>query len=334
VPRGRNATCDRLPVIKHPMLATLVDEPFDDDGWIFETKWDGVRAIGTIRADRSVELISRTGHDLLRQFPEFEDLARAIRGRPAVVDGEIVSLDRAGKSSFQRLQARLNRQSPSLALIDEVPATYAVFDLIHAAGRDLRPLPLAGRKAQLERALRPGVKNVVYSRHVVGAGIKAYRFAAKRGLEGIIAKRLSSPYRETRSRDWLKIKTQHEQEFVIGGWTDPRGSRAHFGALLLGYYADGGLQYAGRVGTGFDRKTLSAIMARLRAMPAARCPFSGEPRTRERSHWVKPKLVAQIKFGEWTRDGSLRQPVFLGLRDDKRPREATRETPKRLGSAR
>jgi len=149
VPRGRNATCDRLPVIKHPMLATLVDEPFDDDGWIFETKWDGVRAIGTIRADRSVELISRTGHDLLRQFPEFEDLARAIRGRPAVVDGEIVSLDRAGKSSFQRLQARLNRQSPSLALIDEVPATYAVFDLIHAAGRDLRPLPLAGRKALL-----------------------------------------------------------------------------------------------------------------------------------------------------------------------------------------
>jgi len=309
------------------MLATLADEPFDDAGWLFETKWDGVRAIGSIGADRSVELISRTGHDLLRQFPEFDNLASAFAGLPIVVDGEIVSLDRAEKSSFQRLQARLNRQSPSSALIGEVPATYVVFDLLYAFGRDLRAQPLESRKALLQRALRPSVKNVVYSRHVVGAGVKAYRSAAKRGLEGIIAKRVDSPYRETRSRDWLKIKTQHEQEFVIGGWTDPRGSREQFGALLLGYYTDGELTYAGHVGTGFDRKSLVAVMAQLNQVSAERCPFSKEPRTRGRRHWVRPKLVAQIKFGEWTRDGSLRQPVFLGLRHDKRPRDVVRETP-------
>ena len=311
------------------MLATLVEEPFDDDDWLFETKWDGVRALCTIREGRPLRLISRTGHSLTGQFPEFEKLTQAFRGLPVIVDGEIVTFDERGVSSFQLLQGRLNRLHADAELVRKIPVKYIVFDLLYAMGHDLRKESCEGRKRLLRQIMR-AAGLLRFSQHRIGKGIELFKVAQHRGWEGVIGKRRDSPYRETRSRDWVKIKTGYEQEFVIGGWTSPRGSREHFGALLLGYYKDGTLQYAGHVGTGFDRRTLDLVMAKLRKIPASRSLFqSVPPEKMADAHWVRPHLVAEVKFGEWTRDGVLRQPVFLGLRSDKKPRDVVRERPRR-----
>jgi len=320
-----------LPAIGSPMLATLIDEPFDDRAWLFETKWDGVRALCTVLENGRVSMISRNGHDLLGQFPEFAGLGHVFGGLPAVFDGEIISLDDRGLSSFQRLQARLNRQRPGSALVRSVPTKFEVFDMLCAKGKDVRSLTLDERKALLRKAL-PRSSRVRFSAFRVGAGRAMFERAKRLGWEGIIGKRRASAYRSGRSREWVKIKTVLEQEFVIGGWTDPRGSRAHFGSLLLGYYdAAGALQYAGQVGTGFNEALLDALSAKLAGLATSRCPYAGAPNTRERAHWVRPQLVAEIKFGEWTRDGSLRQPVFLGLRADKKPKDVGRERPAHSG---
>lgn len=308
------------------MLATLVEKPFDDDDWLFEIKWDGVRAIAAVTKGRPPTLRSRTGKDLLVQFPEFERLARSCSRLPVLLDGEIVSLDTSGRSSFQRLQSRLNRKSSDPALERAIPATYVVFDLLYAGTKDLRREHLEERKALLERILRPG-PHVMYSKHVLGKGKKLFALAKRKSLEGIIAKRRDSPYVERRSQLWRKIKTHYEQEVVIGGWTDPRGSREDFGALLLGVYERGQLVYVGHVGTGFDRALLRQVMGRLKPLQTKACPFSNVPVSNAPNHWVKPKLVAEVKFGEWTVDGLMRQPVFLGLRPDKDPRDVVRERP-------
>jgi len=309
------------------MLATLADGPFDDDDWFFEIKWDGVRAIATVVGGRAPVVRSRTGKDLLVQFPEFARLDRACSRLPVILDGEIVSLDSKGRSSFQRLQSRLNRKHSDPALEREVPATYVVFDLLYAGDSDLRRQPLEKRKALLERILRPSV-HVMYSKHVVGRGKQLFGLAKRRSLEGILAKRRDSQYVERRSQAWLKIKTHYEQEVVIGGWTEPRGSREDFGALLLGVYDGASLVYVGHVGTGFDRALLAQVMRRMRPLETKRCPFASPPASNAPNHWVRPKLVAEVKFGEWTKDGLMRQPVFLGLRDDKNPRDVSRERPK------
>ena len=324
----KSAKRDPIPLIHTPMLATLVDQPFDDDDWLFEIKWDGYRAICTVREDGKISLVSRNGLDFLKQFPELEDLKAAWKTLPIVVDGEIVSLDERGRSSFQRLQGSFNRNRPSARSADakKFPLTYAAFDILYADGKDLRKTPLEERKAILQRAIGDP-ELVLYSNHVIGEGCAFFEQAKRQQLEGIIGKKRDSVYYERRTREWVKIKAQLEQECVIGGFTEPRGSRKGFGALLLGLYDKGKLYYAGHVGTGFDTKTLAAMTAQLKKIERKTSPFSNAVDSNTKAHWVEPRLVAQVRFTEWTRDGVMRQPAFLGLRTDKKPKECVREVP-------
>jgi len=317
---------DPIPHIKTPMLATLIDEAFDDPDWLFEIKWDGYRAICTVREDGSIELVSRNGLDLLKKFPELADLANAWNTLPIVVDGEIVSLDARGRSSFQRLQESMMSRRASAARKGGAPLTFVVFDLLYADGKDLRKTPLEERKALLERAIADD-DQVLYSKHVAGKGCALFAQAEKQQLEGIIGKRRESLYVERRTRDWVKIKAQLVQEFVIGGYTEPRGSRAGFGALLLGAYNGKNLEYVGHVGTGFNTKLLRSLTGDLKKIERKTSPFSNPVESNTKPHWVEPKLVAQVRFTEWTRDGYLRQPAFLGLRVDKDAKEVVRERP-------
>ena len=316
---------DKLPVIKSPMLATLVDEPFDDPDWLFEIKWDGYRAICTVHEDGSVELVSRNGLDFLQKFPQLQELSGAWTSLPIVVDGEIVSLDSAGRSSFQRLQESLNsRRGTGKNKTGQL--TFAAFDLLYADGRDLRKTPLEERKAMLERFIAGG-DAVLYSKHVTGKGCALFAQAEKRSLEGIIGKKRESLYVERRTRDWVKIKAQLVQECVIGGFTEPRGSRSGFGSLLLGLYDGKELHYVGHAGTGFDTKMLASLTKDLKKIERKTSPFVNKVEANTKPHWVEPKMVAQIRFTEWTRDGYMRQPAFLGLRLDKDPKSCKRERP-------
>ncbi|MBV9269996.1 MAG: non-homologous end-joining DNA ligase [Candidatus Eremiobacteraeota bacterium] len=324
--RGR-AKADKLPKITSPMLATLVDEPFDDEDWLFEIKWDGYRAICTVNAKGELTLVSRNELDFLKQFPEMEALASAWKSIPIIVDGEIVSLDENGRSSFQRLQGSFNRYRPSERSknVKGYPLTFVAFDLLYADGKDLRKTPLQERKALLERMIGD-TDIVLYSKDVAGHGCALFAQSEKSGLEGIIAKRRRSLYEERRTKEWLKIKAQKVQECVIGGYTDPRGSRKGFGALLLGLYDKNGvLHYVGHAGTGFSGKVLDDVYKRLKAIAQTKSPFAERVKSNAPAHFVKPDLVAQIRFTEWTRDNLMRHPAFLGLRTDKDPRECTRE---------
>ncbi|MBV8196693.1 MAG: non-homologous end-joining DNA ligase [Candidatus Eremiobacteraeota bacterium] len=315
----RSSKRDPLPHPKNLMLATLVDEPFDDPEWLFEIKWDGYRALCTID-DSAFTLVSRNGLDLLARFPDLRELRSAFASLPVVVDGEVVSLDAKGKSAFQRLQE--SQKKPA-------GLSYAAFDLLYADGADLRSKPLEERKALLERLIRDE-DLVLYSKHVVGKGAALFKRARDQGLEGIIGKRRSSTYQERRSRDWVKIKTGHEQEFVVGGWTEPKGSRKGFGALLLGIYEKPGLRFVGSVGTGFNAKLLRELSSRLERLERKTSPFINSVAARAPVHWASPALVVEVRFSEWTRDGYLRQPAYLGLRPDKTPREAVAEVPVRV----
>ncbi|HEY5349916.1 MAG TPA: non-homologous end-joining DNA ligase [Candidatus Lustribacter sp.] len=317
---AKRAKTDPVPRGISPMLATLVDAPFDDPAWLFEVKWDGFRAIASIDAAGSVALNSRNGLDLLKRFKELGTIGAAFRSLPVVVDGEICALDAEGRSSFQALQ-QVDIAARGQA---RTPLTFVAFDLLYADGRDLRALPLEERKAKLEALIVPDL-GVLYSKHIIGRGTDFFELARRERLEGIIGKRRDSPYRMARSRDWFKIKAKHEEEFVIGGWTEPKGSRAEFGALLLGYYENGRLVFAGQAGTGFNQKLLREIGAELRRRERKTSPFAELPKMRPAPHFVTPELVAQIAFAEWTHDGLLRQPVFLGLRADKPADEVTRE---------
>lgn len=306
------------------MLPTLVDKPFNSPDWLFETKWDGVRAICAVTRQQ-VLAVSRTGHNLLAQFPELDKLRGAFKTLPVVVDGEIVSIDKKGRSSFQRLQPRINRLKGDAA--NGTPVNFVVFDMLAIGVGDIRQSPLEHRKALLKKNVRASNALVIFSTHVPGNGVKLFEKARRQGLEGIVAKRRDSPYRSGRSRDWLKIKVIKSQEFVICGWTEPAGSRKYFGALLLGVYDRGELIYAGHAGTGFDTRTLATLYEKLARIETKRSPFRSVPKVNASVHWVKPKLVAEVKFGEWTREGVLRQPVYVGLRVDKRPEDSVRERP-------
>jgi bifunctional non-homologous end joining protein LigD len=307
---------DPIPHPKALMLATLVAEPFDDPQWLFEIKWDGYRALCTIE-EKKFSLVSRNGLDMLRRFPDLKELADAFASVPVVVDGEIVSLDAKGRSEFQRLQDFQRRP---------VGLTYAAFDLLYADGTDLRSTPLEERKALLERLIRDD-SIVLYSKHVLGRGEALFKRACDEKLEGIIGKKRDSSYQERRSRDWVKIKTGHEQEFVVGGWTEPKGSRRGFGALLLGVHYGKELRYVGSVGTGFSVKLLDELYARLRKIQRKTSPFVNDVDANAPMHWVSPELVVQVRFSEWTRDGYLRQPAFLGMRPDKPAAEVVAEVP-------
>jgi bifunctional non-homologous end joining protein LigD len=307
-----------------PMKAKLTDRPFSDPAWVFERKLDGIRTI--VRAgDGAVTLISRTGKPLHSAYPE---LVEALEAEPAdnfVADGEIVAFD-GKRTSFERLQGRMGVHDPRLARLTGIPVFLYLFDLLEFEGHDLTGLPLRERKRALRRAFSFHGP-LRYTPHRDEHGEEFFREACAKGWEGLIAKRADSPYAHGRSSDWLKLKCSYEQELVIGGYTPPQGSRKHFGALLVGYYEDDELRYAGKVGTGYSEKTLADLGARLRSLEIPRSPFtsgSGLPRN---ARWVKPCLVGQFAFGEWTRDGKLRHARYLGLREDKRPREVVREVP-------
>ena len=298
------------------MKAVLTDEPFSDPNWVFERKLDGIRCLAH-RGGGAVRLLSRTDRDMTAQFPELAEALEAEPSRDFVLDGEIVAFEGA-VTSFGRLQRRGR---------ERVPVFLYVFDLLRHEGRDLRALPLRERKSLLRRSLR-FAGPVRFAPHRNERGEELFEDACRKGLEGLIAKRADSPYRSgARSRDWLKLKCHAEQELVIGGFTAPKGSRTDFGALLVGYWEAGRLRYAGKVGTGFGRAELESLGRRLRELERDDPPFADVHPVPRGTHWVEPELVAQIGFAEWTRDGRLRHPRYLGLRDDKPAREVVRERP-------
>jgi bifunctional non-homologous end joining protein LigD len=309
-----------------PELATLTSDRFSDPAWIYERKFDGERCLAFRDGDQ-LRLMTRNQQQDTGTYPEIADALRAQHATDFIVDGEVVAFE-GGQTSFHRLQLRLGVGNPGPALLAEVPVYIYLFDVLWAGGRDVRARPLLERKAVLHDLLSFGGP-LRYTEHRDTDGEAYFREACQLGWEGIIAKRADSPYRAGRQRDWLKFKCLNGQEFVVGGYTDPQRSRIGFGALLLGYYdADGKLHYAGKVGTGFDNRTLASLHATLAAEEQPDPPFEparGLPRSKV--HWVRPRLVAQIGFSEWTPDGELRQPRFQGLRDDKNPADVFRELP-------
>jgi len=304
------------------MKAVLSDHPFADPNWIFERKLDGERC-GALRRSGQVQLLSRSGQRLNSTYPDLVD-ALSVDGPDLLVDGEIVAFDH-GQTSFARLQQRIGIHDAERARRSPVAVYYYLFDLLEVDGRDVRSLPLTQRKVLLRHAVEFHGR-LRYTTHRRGDGVTAFGEACRRGWEGVIAKRADSRYTPTRSRDWLKLKCAHGQELVVGGWTAPKGSRQRLGALLVGYYENGKLRYAGKVGTGFDQATLHRLGDELERLERDTSPFDiGDPP--RVAHWAEPKLVAEIGFAQWTRDGKLRQPRYQGLRDDKDPREVVREVP-------
>jgi DNA ligase D-like protein (predicted ligase) len=306
-------------------LATLTQERFSDPAWIYERKLDGERCLA-FRAGQRVRLMTRNQKEATSTYPEIADALAGQQADSFIVDGEIVAFE-DGQTKFARLQQRLGVRHPGPALLAEVPVYYYIFDVLWAEDRDTRLLPLRERK-RLLRNLLAFDDPLRYTVHRDTEGEAYYREACAKGWEGVIAKRADAPYRPGRTRDWLKFKCENGQEFVIGGFTDPRRSRTGFGALLLGYYdQDGKLVYAGKVGTGFNQRTLDSLHAALAALERDQPPFDRGRLPRSGVHWVEPRLVAQVGFSEWTTDGQLRHPRFQGLRDDKDPADVVRETP-------
>jgi bifunctional non-homologous end joining protein LigD len=289
------------------MLATLVSAPFHQPGWVYEEKYDGYRILA-YKEDAKVTLLSRNGNDRSATFPTVRQAVTTLRDRAILLDGEVVAFDGKGVSRFQLLQR------------GDVLHAFAVFDCLYRNGRDLRRESLATRRRELEEALGKGSQELILATRLAANGLDAYRIAKRRGLEGIVAKDADSHYEEKRSRLWLKVKVHQEEELVIGGFTPPRGSRLHIGALLLGAYRGNDLHFVGKVGTGFTSDVLADLARTFKPLVRATSPFVEPPRGKDVT-WLAPKLVAQIAFAEWTSDLKLRQPVFLGLRDDKDPRD-------------
>ncbi|HYZ66709.1 MAG TPA: non-homologous end-joining DNA ligase [Mycobacterium sp.] len=313
----------KVPDWQPPTLATLTDEPFSDPDWIFERKLDGVRGLAFRDGDR-VRMLSRNRLSLNGTYPE---IVEALAGQDVsrfVMDGEIVAFQ-GRRTSFARLQGRLGITDPEEARASRIPVFYYVFDLLHLNGTNVTQLPLLQRKKLLRNNFQFD-DPLRFTTHRVRDGEAAYRAACDRGDEGVIAKLAESPYEGGRSRNWLKFKCSRDQEFVVVGYTAPKGSRVGLGALLLGYYDKADLVYAGKVGTGFDDATLRSLHERLSRAEQTTPPITKGLAREPGAHWVRPKLVAQVAFGEWTRDGKLRHPRYLGLRTDKRPDEVVRET--------
>ena len=321
-----------MPAAIHPMLAESVEKPFDGAEWLFEIKWDGYRAIAFI-ANAKVRLVSRNQNDLTPRYPELVDLPRFVKAKTAILDGEVVALDDEGKASFSLMQQRTGfrpggKGAPANA---DVPVLYYAFDLLYLDGYDWRRVPLEERKRKLAELVVTG-DVVRFSDHYEEHGKALFEMARKKGLEGIVGKKRASFYEERRSREWLKVKLRQRLECVIGGYTEPEGSRAHFGSLVLGLYdKKGRLIHVGQVGSGFDQKLLDELWKVLQKLGTKKNPFFGEVEALRRVFWVKPELVAEIEYAQWTggtNEGSgpkLRAPVFLGLRDDKDPKECVLE---------
>ena len=319
-----------LPDWIEPELATLTRERFSDPGWLFERKLDGERCIAFCDGPR-IRLVTRNQKEVASNYPELVDALGDQRQGDFIVDGEIVAFD-GDRTSFALLQQRIHVIRPGPELRRRVPVYYYVFDVMYEGDNDVRPRPLRERKTLLADLL-PFRDPLRIPEHRERDGEEYYRQACQKGWEGVIAKRADAPYRSGRTKDWLKFKCEAGQEFVIGGFTDPQRSRVGFGALLLGYYdPDGHLVYAGKVGTGFDDRTLRSLREELAALETDHPPFDRgdlprSSRSKDGVHWVEPRMVAQVGFSEWTKDGQLRHPRFQGLRRDKAPQEVVREVP-------
>jgi bifunctional non-homologous end joining protein LigD len=312
-----------VPDWRAPTLATLTEKRFSDPGWIFERKFDGMRCL-TFRDGDQLRLLSRNRQSLNGTYPELVDALAAQRTSRFVVDGEVVAFE-GRRTSFARLQGRLGITNPAVARASPIRVYYYLFDLLHLDGKSTIDIPLTWRKRLLRDAIQfsDPLRNTP---HRVEDGIAAYHAACQRGDEGVIAKLADSQYDGGRSPNWLKFKCVRDQEFVVGGYTAPKGSRVGLGALLLGYYDGRDLVYAGRVGTGFDEATLRSLHERLSAIELDAPPFTRGLKHEPGARWVRPDLVAQIGFTEWTRDGKLRHPRYQGLRTDKNAADVVRET--------
>jgi bifunctional non-homologous end joining protein LigD len=319
-----------MPTTIHPMLAESIENPFDDQDWLFEIKWDGYRAIAFID-DSKVRLVSRNQNELTGRYPELKDMAEFVKAQTAILDGEVVALDAEGRASFSLMQQRTGFRPGGhrAAAKADVSVLYYAFDLLYLDGYDWRRMPLEERKAKLASILKTG-DSLRYSDHYPAQGKALFDIARDKKLEGILAKKRNSCYEERRSREWLKIKIRHQMECVVGGFTEPEGTRAHFGSLVLGLYdKQSRLIHVGQVGSGFDQKLLSEIWKILQKIETKKNPFYGEVEALRKVRWVKPELVAEVEYAEWTEGANsgsgpkLRAPVFLGLREDKEPKECT-----------
>jgi bifunctional non-homologous end joining protein LigD len=319
------------PKFIEPMKATLVEEPPSTGEWEYELKFDGYRALA-LKTESSVQLLSRNNKDFATRFPEITEAMEKLPATTAVFDGEIVALDAEGRPSFQLLQGlELARERPPLA--------YYIFDLLQEDGADLTKKPLHERRATLEKLLKRASEPIRFSATIKGDPHQLLNEVAKRGMEGLIGKEKNSAYEiGRRSRSWIKLKCVQEQEFVIGGYTPPAGTRRYFGALLVGIFQRKKLRFAGKVGTGFNTALLGSLYQQMKPLRREDCPFTDlpekkqgrwaqniTPREMRDCHWIAPKLVCQVRFTEWTDDGKLRHPVFLGLREDKAATDVGRE---------
>ena len=312
--RGKRIPTTKVAGWMDPMLATLVDALPDSRGWVFERKLDGIRALA-YREDDAVRLYSRNKLPLEDSFPSVVASLESLSERRFVLDGEVVALVRGKVGGFEALQQRTSRTT----------LRYYVFDVLSFDGEDVRGLPLLERRRLLSGMRLAGALRRTATRS--GDAEQLRSEACESGWEGVIAKRTDAPYRAGRSKDWLKLKCVLEQEFVVGGYTDPKGGRSGFGALMIGYHEDGKLRHGGEVGTGFNERTLTDLAAKLGKLSTDRSPFADHPRAMKGEHFVRPKLVVQVGFSEWTRDGKLRHPRFLGVRTDKKPADVVRERP-------
>jgi bifunctional non-homologous end joining protein LigD len=317
------APMPQMPKGVPPTLAQLQEHAFSNPDWVFEIKWDGVRAIAEIDNGK-ITLWARSGREVTRQYPEFQDLASHVRAKRAILDGEIATIDGQGRSNFQKLQNRLGVQDPSQKLTQTIPLSYFFFDVMYADGFDLRKSPLLERKEFLKSILIPN-NTIQYSDHVPEEGEALFEAAQEKGLEGIIGKKADSWYAGTRTPSWVKIKIVQEVDAVIAGYSAGRGGRKYFGALVLGLYDKGELQFIGSAGTGFDDETQREVFEKLQKLETNRAPLSKVPKLREEVTWIKPELVVRVKYGNWTDDKHLRAPVFLGLRNDRKPKDCTFE---------
>jgi bifunctional non-homologous end joining protein LigD len=314
LPNARKAA---IPAKLGPMLATLSDRPFSDPDWLFEIKWDGVRALAFIH-NGGLKLRARSGNDITLQYPDLHHLPSAITSSQAILDGEIAVLDSHGRSDFERLQERMHVRNPSPKLLTEFPVVFFAFDLLYCDGYDLRESPLLERKQLLQKLLHTS-DHIRFSDHQLERGRELFELAKKNGLEGIVAKRIDSRYVSDRSQNWLKLKTSKTLDAVIGGWTAPRTAGLPFGSLLLGLYEGRKLRFVGHAGSGFNTQTYKETFAKLSELHTNHSPFVESPDTNEEPSWVRPELVARVRFTAWTNENRLRHPVYLGLRKDAKP---------------
>lgn len=301
---------DPFPSHIHPMLCTLFKESFDRKGWIFEIKWDGYRTIAQIQ-NKQVQIYSRNQLSFNHLFPQISHALTTLDIHSAIFDGELVVLDSSGKSQFQLLQ--------NYSKSNKGDVLYYVFDLLYLNGQDLRNHPLVERKKILDNLITNKNKLIKFSDHIEEKGILLFKTVVANGLEGIIAKNSQSTYQMRRSKEWLKIKTTCRQEVVIGGFTEPKGSRQYFGSLVVGVYKKRKLYYVGKVGTGFTEESLATIYKQIKLLTQENAPFENSPKGLGKVFWLKPRLVCEVVFTEWTQDGKMRHPTFQGMRIDKEP---------------